>query len=267
MALDVVGTVLMGYDPKAVHYLELATRMGLGWDDPARISVVGPSVETIRDELRSRYGARRKWPFPSNYGTVNRSRLAADLTPPAICRIRKPLQGQVLEPGVVTIEVEARDGEELAKTEVFVEGELLELFPLDGQERKLLASWDASAASRGPYRIRAVTYDRNFNETKSEVVTVRFGPPTLVRGEIDGASGINISDVIFLLGYLFLGNSEPACLDATDVDDDGVVDLTDPIRLLGYLFLGSQPPPPPFPTCEEDPTDDALGCAASVCDF
>jgi hypothetical protein len=70
------------------------------------------------------------------------------------------------------------------------------------------------------------------------------------------------SDAICLLGYLFLGEPEPPCLDAADADDSGELDLTDAVRVLDHLFLGGDAPPDPGPaTCGEDPTEDDLGCA------
>ena len=65
-----------------------------------------------------------------------------------------------------------------------------------------------------------------------------------------------------MLGYLFLGSAEPACLDAADADDDGKIVIADAIGILGYLFLGSAAPPAPGPdVCGADPTAE---CAASV---
>jgi hypothetical protein len=48
-----------------------------------------------------------------------------------------------------------------------------------------------------------------------------------------------------------------------DADDNGGVELTDAVRILGFLFQGTPPPPAPGPIdCREDPAEpvDALGC-------
>src|SRR5437879_1784165 len=65
---------------------------------------------------------------------------------------------------------------------------------------------------------------------------------TFIRGDATGDLSLNIADPIAILGYLFLGERAPACLDAADVDDSGHLDLSDAIALLGYLFLGTAPP-------------------------
>lgn len=87
--------------------------------------------------------------------------------------------------------------------------------------------------------------------------------PAFRRGDTNGDRRLDLSDGVRILGYLFLGASPLECLDAGDADDNGVLELTDGVRILGHLFLGGAPPPAPGPTvCGEDPTLDALGCAA-----
>lgn len=81
------------------------------------------------------------------------------------------------------------------------------------------------------------------------------------RGHVIGNGGIQIGDAVRILSDLFLGLSFIHCADAADVNDDGRIDITDPVYLLGYLFLGGPPPPEPFADCGLDPTEDVLACA------
>ena len=73
-----------------------------------------------------------------------------------------------------------------------------------------------------------------------------------------------MTDAIRILGWLFLGEPAPTCLDAADADNNGEVLINDPILILGFLFLGGPPPsepgPPPDPCGPDD--DDALGCVS-----
>ncbi len=75
---------------------------------------------------------------------------------------------------------------------------------------------------------------------------------------------VDITDPIVTLGFLFLGNPAPGCLDAADSNDDEEVDLSDPVHTLSHLFLGGDAPPDPgTSTCGPDPTDEttiALDC-------
>jgi hypothetical protein len=65
---------------------------------------------------------------------------------------------------------------------------------------------------------------------------------TFVRGDATGDGVIDISDVVYLLNYLFVGGPAPVPLAAGDANSDGVVDASDLVYLLNYLFVGGPPP-------------------------
>jgi hypothetical protein len=79
------------------------------------------------------------------------------------------------------------------------------------------------------------------------------------RGDADGTPGLNVTDAVKILSYLFRGEAIP-CTDAADVDDSGFVNLTDAVVLLRFLFQGGTAPPPPFEAPGADPTPDDLIC-------
>ncbi len=83
-------------------------------------------------------------------------------------------------------------------------------------------------------------------------------------GEVNGQPGINITDVIYILKYLFLGARLP-CKEAADVNDNGEIGIDDALHLLKFLFLAAPQPLPPYPDfCGVDPTEDSLGCEKSI---
>jgi hypothetical protein len=81
------------------------------------------------------------------------------------------------------------------------------------------------------------------------------------RGDANADAEENITDAIFILGWLFQGGEAPGCEKAADVDDSGHADLTDPIVLLRHLFQGAAPPPAPR-FCGRDPISDSLSCVS-----
>lgn len=84
-----------------------------------------------------------------------------------------------------------------------------------------------------------------------------------VRGDANEDGSVNVADVSFIAGYLFVPASPvPGCLDAADTNDDGNVDISDATYLLFDLFVpGSPPPPAPHPNPGPDLTFlDGLGC-------
>jgi len=81
------------------------------------------------------------------------------------------------------------------------------------------------------------------------------------RGDVDARGGLNITDAMRILGFLYLGWSEPGCLDAADSDDSGSVELSDAILLLELLFVGDRTlPGPGAGLCGFDATPDTVGC-------
>src|SRR5687768_4504206 len=87
------------------------------------------------------------------------------------------------------------------------------------------------------------------------------------RGDADGNCGVDITDAVYVLNYLFSGGPNPPCLDAADPNDTGTIDITDGIFILNYLFLGTTAPSDPGPDASgPDPTpDDLTACVSSTC--
>ncbi|MGQ9588842.1 MAG: PKD domain-containing protein [Planctomycetota bacterium] len=95
------------------------------------------------------------------------------------------------------------------------------------------------------------------------------GPPKPIfhRGDANADGGINITDGIYILNYLFLGGPGPPCLEAANPNDDDAVNITDGIYVLNFLFLGGPAPADPGPAdrpCGPDPAGSPsdLGCAS-----
>ncbi|HNR98302.1 MAG TPA: lamin tail domain-containing protein [Planctomycetota bacterium] len=83
--------------------------------------------------------------------------------------------------------------------------------------------------------------------------------PEFIRGDANADGRVDISDPVKILSYLF-GHGVVSCEDALDANDDGSINIGDAIYLLGYNFTHRAAPPPPFPECGPDPTEDTLRC-------
>ena len=66
------------------------------------------------------------------------------------------------------------------------------------------------------------------------------------RGNVDGdpGDGIDISDLIYLVEYMFQGGDIPVCMAEANVDGVGLPepDISDLIYLVSYMFQGGAPP-------------------------
>ena len=98
----------------------------------------------------------------------------------------------------------------------------------------------------------------------AKLVTGALGT-RFIRGDADLSRKLDITDALFTLRALFLGEGTLPCLDAADANDVGRVDISDPIFSLRYLFLGGPSPPSPYPDPgEELSPETALGCDRGI---
>ena len=66
------------------------------------------------------------------------------------------------------------------------------------------------------------------------------------RGNIDSdpANETTISDLIYLVDYMFSGGPTPTCPRAADINGSLTLDIADLIYLVDYMFTGGYPPLP-----------------------
>lgn len=62
--------------------------------------------------------------------------------------------------------------------------------------------------------------------------------------DYDAFDAVNISDVTFLVAYLFSNGAPPPCFEEADVNGDGSINIQDITDLIGYLFQGGPSPVP-----------------------
>jgi len=72
-------------------------------------------------------------------------------------------------------------------------------------------------------------------------VTIKYFPIILV-GDANSDGSATISDVIYLINYLFKEGPAPDPIRAGDVNGDGEVTISDVVYLINYLFKGGPPP-------------------------
>jgi hypothetical protein len=77
-----------------------------------------------------------------------------------------------------------------------------------------------------------------------EIDTFTYHAPLYLAGDATGDWNVDISDVVYLLNYLFVHGPAPDPFGAGDATCDGVVDVSDVVYLLNYLFARG-----PSPSC------------------
>jgi hypothetical protein len=91
------------------------------------------------------------------------------------------------------------------------------------------------------YKVRAKDQQDQWgawsNVETAVVITGEF-----TRGDANGDGTITLSDVVFLINYLYRGGNPPDPLAAGDANSDSQIDLADAVYLINYLFKGGSPP-------------------------
>jgi len=99
-------------------------------------------------------------------------------------------------------------------------------------------------AKTAEYRLESVL-GQSINGCSGAVTTgflsVSLTPDYLL-GDVNGSGNIDISDVVFLIGYIFGGGLPPVPLARGDVDCSKGVDISDAVILISYIFSGGSVP-------------------------
>ncbi len=125
---------------------------------------------------------------------------------------------------------------DLATLKYNPEGELLWI------RRDKGPSWDdlhpaLAIDDSGNVYVAGTSYD---SVTNDDYVTIKY--IQFLRGDANGDGVINVSDVVYLINYLFINGPAPDPIQAGDVNCDGFVNVTDVVYLINYLFISGPPP-------------------------
>ena len=63
--------------------------------------------------------------------------------------------------------------------------------------------------------------------------------PSVKRGDVNGDSSVNISDVTALIDYLLTSNASGVNLTAADCNQDGSINISDVTALIDYMLTGA----------------------------
>jgi len=115
----------------------------------------------------------------------------------------------------------------------FLFGALLgSLAPESAVSYYVAATDDAANAVNDPVNSPLVVYQFN----------VEFGCCAGIRGNVDGIGEVNVSDLTYLVAYLFQGGPGAPCVEESDVDGSEATNVSDLTYLVAFLFQGGPDP-------------------------
>jgi hypothetical protein len=110
--------------------------------------------------------------------------------------------------------------------------------------------------AEGDYNVQVRAKDEFGAQTEWSAVHPVHIQCCVVRGNVDHDAGgnVDISDLVFLVDYMFTEGPPPLCPEGANVDgsccgDDGLpgtaddIDISDLVYLVDYMFTGGPPPP------------------------
>jgi len=67
-------------------------------------------------------------------------------------------------------------------------------------------------------------------------------PPIRGNVDYDGGDVIDISDLVYLVDFMFTGGPAPPCFEEADMNGDGAIDISDLVWSVDFMFSGGPPP-------------------------
>jgi len=132
-------------------------------------------------------------------------------------------------------------GNDFATIKYDSSGNLLWLVRFDGPAHGEDFATDIAIDTQGNVYVTGSSQDSTGYEN---YVTIKYLPSPFLRGDVSGDNKLTVSDVIYLINYLFKGGTKPDPLQSGDVNCDGKVNIADAVFLVNYLFKGG-----PAPVC------------------
>jgi len=97
-------------------------------------------------------------------------------------------------------------------------------------------------ADTGDWEYRITAIQVPFENYPLALVTGSETPNILLKGDTNRDGKITVSDVVYLINYLFKGGPAPSPLNLGDANCDSAVTVSDVIYLINYLFKGGPAP-------------------------
>lgn len=121
---------------------------------------------------------------------------------------------------------------------------LFAVSPLNSANVNQAGSAASGRSSRGNLRLESVL-GQSVNGRSGRLTSGFFAQqalPNYLPGDINSSGTISVSDVVFLINYIFSGGQAPRVLASADVDCSHAISISDAVYLLRYIFAHGPSP-------------------------
>lgn len=81
-----------------------------------------------------------------------------------------------------------------------------------------------------------------FSTGDGPVMAAKYPACYFGAGDADGSGGVDISDAVYLITYIFAGGPPPVTMAAADINCDAAIDIGDAVFAIQYIFAGGPAP-------------------------
>ncbi len=102
---------------------------------------------------------------------------------------------------------------------------------------------------KGGLNVNALPVETRVDPLTLAVAPLRLQSSPTTLGDVNFDYTLNLTDVVAIIGRLYLGGEEVACPAAFDFNEDSQKDISDAVAIITYLYLSSQGPLVPTIFC------------------
>jgi hypothetical protein len=119
-----------------------------------------------------------------------------------------------------------------------------ELWLYNSNSSDTTISWMVPSISEGSHEIFfKITDDLNHVNSDSCSFTWNFTYGGLyICGDANADQGVNVSDAVYVINYVFIGGNPPNPLESGDCNCDGAVNVSDAVWVINFVFIGGNEP-------------------------
>ncbi len=111
----------------------------------------------------------------------------------------------------------------------------------------------AATLQEGENNFTVTSKDAFKNQSVPTQINITYDPNSYTCGDVDNSGAIDVSDIVYIIQYIFNDGPAPSPLISADVDLSGSVDVSDAVYFVQYIFNDGPAPCEPNTSFNREP--------------